>query len=121
MKSPGRLIPPGFQTDIINFFSDQEGKRRQHIKTQFRSRLFPGIRVKLEESLRSTVPELGQRAIEAVEADFKAILDEREAALKEALRQKEDHEVDVDQRRSAYAKDIQQLKAIVARSGAQNG
>lgn len=107
-----------FLPDIINFFSDQEGKRRQHIKTQFRSRLFPDIRVKLEESLRSTVPELGQRAIEAVEADFKAILDEREAALKEALRQKDDHEVDVDQRRSVYAKDIQQLKAIAARIGA---
>lgn len=110
-----------FLPDIINLLSDQEGKRRQHIKAQLRSRLFPDVRAKLEESLRSELPEFGQRAIEAVEADFKAILDEREAALKEALRQKSYHEVDVDQRRSVYAKDIQQLNAITARIEAQNG
>ena len=110
-----------FLPDIINLLSDQEGKRRQHIKAQFRSRLFPDIRVKLVESLRSALPELGQRAIEAVEADFEAILNEREAALKEALRQKDDHKADVDQRRSAYAKDIQQLKAIAAIMEPQNG
>lgn len=110
-----------FLPDIINLLSDQEGKRRQKIKAQLRSRLFPDIRAKLEESLRSELPELGQRALEAVEADFKTILDEREAALREALLQKDDYEADLEQRRNTYAKDVQQLNSIAARMVVQHG
>lgn len=106
-----------FLPEILSFFTDTTEKRKQHIKSVLRNRLFPDIRANLAKALRDLLPELESEAFEALRSEFMAILDERKAALEEAIKQKNNRVEVIIKRKEGYVQDIKVLELIVDKLG----
>jgi len=80
-----------FLPDIINFFvsKTQEDRQKEMLRAKFKSEIIPSLKIKLRETVQTTMYEQINRLINDISDQFEAKIEQKEREIAQALQEKE--------------------------------